>query len=228
MNKIITTAVVAGLMVSTGWSDECNVPETEVSVSADFASAYVWRGLTVNEDAVFQPGVEVSGLGLADHCGALSVGVWGNYDIGDNDGASSSSEFSEVDWYASYGLPSLIDGVDFSLGYTEYTYPGINGGSDKELSAGLGYSIADISIGATAYQFVGGELPIRAYYQLSAGYDLEIDEDLMVSLGASVAYTDYEGMGGLVEDGLSDGSLSASLDYTVCDNWSVGASVTYI
>ena len=210
---IITTAIVAGLAAGGA---------TAGSVTADFASAYVFRGVTFNDEAVFQPGVE-SGLPIPEEFGSLAIGAWGNYDIGDYGGSLKSSEFSEVDLYASYGLPTLVEGLDLSIGWTEYTYP--NGGvSDKEASLGAGFSIADIALGATAYLGVGGAAKGTTYLEFAAGYDIEIDEAMVVSLGGSFAYVDFDGG----ENGLHDGSLSAALSYAFAESWSAGISATYI
>lgn len=222
MKKIITTTLVAGLMASVA-AAEGEVSATEVSVTVDFASAYVFRGVTANDSSVLQTGLEATGFGLPEGCGSLTLGVWGNFDLGDNDGAQATSEFSEVDLYASYGLPSLIDGVDLFVGYTEYIYAAA-GAADKELNAGLGFSVADVALGATVYLGTGGGINGNEYFEFTAGYDLELSEELGASLGASAAYFDPDSG----NSGWSDSSVSASLSYSVCESWSIGASVTYI
>ena len=218
MKKIITTTIAAGLMVSGA---------TAGSVTADFASAYVFRGATFNDEAVFQPGVE-AGVPIPEEFGSLAIGAWGNYDIGDYGGSLKSSEFSEVDFYAGYGLPTLVEGLDISLGWTEYTYmdPAGAGGipSDKEGSLGLGFGVADVALGATAYYGFGGGIKGTTYLEFTAGYDVEIDESLAASFGASAAYVDFEDG----ENGLHDGSLSAALSYAFAEGWSAGISGTYI
>jgi uncharacterized protein (TIGR02001 family) len=215
VKKIITTAIATGLIAAAA--------SAEVSVTADFASAYVFRGVTFNDEAVFQPGIE-AGLAVPEEYGSLSIGAWGNYDIGDYGGSIESSEFSEVDWYMSYGLPTLIEGLDLFVGYTDYTYPSAGGDADKEVNAGLGFEVAGIGLGATAYLGVGGAANGTAYYELTAGYDLTLSEELTASLGASAAYVDFEDG----ESGLHDGSLSAGLSYALSDAWNAGISGTYI
>jgi uncharacterized protein (TIGR02001 family) len=242
MKNIISKTVVAGLVAaaaSTVVAQEVvlssqdrtleevvvsDVPATSVSVSADFASAYVFRGVTFNDEAVFQPGIEASGFGMKEEWGSITVGAWGNFDIGDYDNNLESSEFSEVDWYASYGLPSLVDGLDIALGWTEYTYPSGGGDSDKEANVGLGYEIVGIGLGATAYYMVGGAGTGNAYYELAAGYELEVAENLALALGASAGYSDPDSG----EDGWNDGTLSIGLGYALNENWSVSVSGTYI
>lgn len=213
MKKIVTAVLAAGLSASIASAG---------SVTADFASAYVFRGTTFNDEAVFQPGVE-AGLAIPEEYGSVSIGAWGNFDIGDYGGDIESSEFSEVDLYGSYSLPTIIDGVDLALGWTEYTYP-TGGNADKEASVGAGFSLADIALGATAYFGVGGAISGSAYYEFTAGYDFEVSTELTASLGASAAYADIDGG----ESGMNDGTVSAGLSYAINEAWSAGVSGTYI
>ena len=115
MKKTITTtiatALVSGLVIAGG------------GATVDFASAYVFRGSTFNDGFVIQPGVEYDGFGIPEEYGSVAVGAWGNIDIGDYNNSLTTSQFSEIDWYAGYSLPALVEGLDLSIGYTEYTYP---------------------------------------------------------------------------------------------------------
>ncbi|MEE9369380.1 MAG: hypothetical protein V3V05_11050 [Pontiella sp.] len=217
MKKIITTTLAAGLVAS--------MATAEVSTTFDFSSAYVFRGVTYNDGAVFQPGIEATGLGVPEAWGGLTVGAWGNYDFDDYDDTLPTSEFSEVDWYLSYSLPSLVDSLDLFLGYTEYTYPGVAGGADKEGNVGVGYGIAGIGLGYTLYFNVGnGD---KYYYnEFAIDYGFEFTEELGASIYATAAYLSVDVAG--AEDGFADGSLGGDISYTLSDVWSVGASVTYI
>ena len=214
MKKAIIAAVGAGLVAGAA--------SAEVSTSLDFASAYVFRGVTYNDGPVFQPGVEASGLGLPEEMGGVSVGFWGNYDIDDYGGTLNSSEYSEIDWYFSYTLPSMVDGVDVSVGFCEYTYP--NGGTaDKEANIGVSYGIGDLGLGATAYFNVGGG-DTDFYYELAAEYGVTISDAMSASVGATAGYADPENG----DSGFSAGTLSAGVSYALNEVWSVGVSGTYI
>lgn len=216
MKKIIVTAMAAGLVAG--------VASAEVSTTLDIASAYVFRGVTLNDGAVVQPGIEASGFGLPEECGSISAGAWGNYDLNDysQNGAVGSS-FVESDWYASYSLPSLVDGLDLSVGYCEYAYAG--GASDKEVNVGAGYEIAGVSLGVTYYQGVGGLIHQQKYVEFDAGYGFDISEELSASVDASAGYLDPSVAG---ESGFSDYSVGASLSYALSEKWSAGVSATYI
>ncbi len=221
-NRIIKT-VVAGVIATVAGTVAAEVQETEVSVTADFASAYVYRGVTLNDGAVFQPGIEVSGFGLDEGFGSVTVGAWGNWDFDDYALAGvSSSSFSETDWYASYGLPSLVAGLDLFIGYTEYSYGA--GSSDKEANMGAGYEVAGIALGLTWYQGVGGLIGTQSYVELALGYALDITEEFSASVDARFAYLDPSAG----TSGFSDYDIGASLAYALGETWSVGASLTYI
>ncbi|MDZ8118948.1 hypothetical protein [Pontiella agarivorans] len=213
MKKIIIASLAVGLAASSALA---------VDVTLDLASAYVFRGVTLSDKASFQPGIEVSGFGLAEEYGSVAFGAWAAYDLDDSYTGASSSTFQETDWYVSYGLPTFVEGLDLSLGYCEYAYGA--GSSDEELSIGAGYTIAGVGLGATYYQGVGGAISTSAYYELAAGYDLDVTEELVVSLGARVGYADPDGG----EAGFSDYDLSAAVSYPLTDVWSIGASATYI
>lgn len=217
MKKVITTTMVAGLLVGGAMA--------EVTTTFDFASAYVFRGVTYNDGPVFQPGIEATGLGVPESWGAVTVGAWGNWDIDDYNGALNSSEFSEIDWYASYSLPQFVENLDLFLGYIEYTYPGTFGQADKEVNLGVAYEIAGIGLGYTLNVNVDTRQKY-SYNLFEASYGLDISEALAASVFGSVAYFTTDAPGGT--DGLADGTLGADLSYALGDVWSVGASLTYI
>lgn len=214
MKKIITTTIAAGLVAS--------IATAGVSTTLDLASAYVFRGVTYNDGPVFQPGIEADGFGLPETYGSVAAGAWANYDIDDYGGTLNSSEFSEVDWYLSYSLPTFVEGLDLYLGYCEYTYPQ-GGTADKEGNAGIGYEIAGIGLGYTIYFNVGNGAK-NLYNEFTIGYGYDISEELSLGVGASAAYLAAdEG-----DSGFADGSLSADISYALGEVWSIGASVIYV
>jgi len=65
----------------------------DVNVNVDGASAYVFRGATLNNGLVLQPSVELINENV-------SVGTWVNFDQGDYDGNIDGNQVSELDIYA--------------------------------------------------------------------------------------------------------------------------------
>ncbi len=211
MKKIITMSIAAGLVA---------VASAEVSVTMDLASAYVFRGVTLLDGASFQPGIEASGLGLPEEYGAVAVGAWGAADLDDANGTANT--FQEIDWYVAYSLPALIEGVDLALGYCEYAYGA--GFSDKEFSIGAGWEYEGVGLGATYYQGVGGLIGTSSYAELTAGFGIDISEDIAGSVDASVGYADPASG----KSGFADYSIGVSAGYALSEQWSAGVSVTYI
>lgn len=181
----------------------------DASLSLDVASAYVFRGVTLNDGAVLQPGLEVSGLG------GLTIGVWGNLDLDDYDGSLEKGEFSEVDIYASYALP--VDLFDLSIGYTEYTYP-MGGNADREVGVSAGKSVGPVDLVADVFYGIDGGSEKSLYVELSAGTAFELGV-VGAELGAAVGYLNPDGG----ESGFSHFTVSAGVSYGP-----VGASVMYI
>jgi hypothetical protein len=210
MNKIITTTMAAVLVAA--------VASAEVGVTMDFASAYVFRGVTFNDGFVFQPGIEASGLGLPEEYGSVTVGAWGNMDLDDYGNTLATSEFSEIDMYFSYSLPTIVSNLDLSVGYCDYTYPYGGGESDKEVSLGVGYEIAGIGLGFGYYVLTDSSTQ-DPYADLSVGYGFDLADGLSAEVGA---------LAGFVNSSLAHYDLSAAASYTLTDVWSIGASVVYI
>jgi len=217
MKKIITTTLAAGLVASSAMAG--------ASVTTDFASAYVFRGTTFNDGFVIQPGVEADGLGLPEEYGSFAVGAWGNIDVNDPyNGGQQTSQFTETDWYGSYGLPTLVEGLDLSIGYTEYTYPLAGGSADKEVSAGAGFDLDGLALGGTVYQLIGGSFVGDTWYEVSAGYSMDASEDLSVGVSADARFLDSRGG----KSGFNDYTVGADASYAINDVWGIGASITYI
>jgi len=207
MNRIVKTAGVMAVVMVAGSA----LYAAEASLSLDMASAYVFRGVTFNDGVVAQPGVEVGGL-----CG-LSIGVWGNLDLDDYAGVVAKDQFQEVDLYGSYAIP--VEGMDLSVGYTEYLYPSGGGDADREIGVNAGVAVAGVDLGAGIFYGVDGAIKQSLYVELSAGKSIALSEALGLDLGATVSYVSPdEG-----EDGFSHYTASLGLSYAA-----LSAGVTYI
>ncbi|MGD9612643.1 MAG: TorF family putative porin, partial [Kiritimatiellia bacterium] len=91
----------------------------EANVYADVMSAYVYRGVVGNDEAVFQPGLDVAGpLGL-------SYSLWANMNLTDNESAwypDTLGKWGEVDLGLSWTAP-LEGPVSLTVGATYFMYP---------------------------------------------------------------------------------------------------------
>ncbi len=199
----------------------------EVDLTVDFASAYVFRGVTLNRDAVMQPGLEVTGLPIAERFGEFAVGTWANFDLssGGSDYGLAQNQFSEIDYYGDYSLP--LEVVDLGMVYTEYTYPNSEDSADRELAVYVGKDVLDTGLYVEAsanYGLAGG---VTKDWYLQAGLEYGVDllpNVLSASVGAGVGY--------LVQDdgpnGWHDGIFSADLGYALAENLSVNLALMHI
>ena len=91
----------------------------EGTIYADVLSAYVYNGLQYNDEAVFQPGLDVAGPF------GFGYSLWANMDLTDNPASTApntAGEWSEVDLSLSWTAPS-VGPVTFSAGGLYYIYP---------------------------------------------------------------------------------------------------------
>ena len=188
----------------------------EAVLSGDLNSAYVWRGITFNDGAVFQPAIDVS------H-GGFGVNVWGNLDIDDYNGTLEDGEFSEVDLTLSYGFP--IGPVDVSFGYIEYLFPHSDSDGTREVFVGGSISpLENLSLGADLYYDFD---EVEGFYAaLGASYGFEPMEKLSLEAGVVIGIADNDFSTG-DKGGFHEINLSLSGSYVINDSFSVGAMIAY-
>lgn len=200
------------------------VRAVDVGATADFASAYIWRGATVNDGLVFQPGASISGLPIPEQYGALTFGTWANYDIEQN--ANRKHEVSEIDYYATYALP--VKAVDLSATYTAYTYPhsGDDVETDQEVALTVGKAIGESGLypSITVNYGLDGGVEKDWYIQGGLGYSKDLTDALALSAGVKVAYA----IDNDAKDGFNDATASMGLEYKLTENWSVKGSLNYV
>ena len=122
------------------------------SVDLSVQSAYIWRGMVLNDRPVFQPSVTVSG-------GGFSGSVWANVNLtADND---FKGEASEIDYWAAYTLSGKD--VDWTLTYYAYTFPHTSALSTQEVWANATFKNAPFSPSLTAIRDVNA---IKGWYFL--------------------------------------------------------------
>jgi uncharacterized protein (TIGR02001 family) len=196
----------------------------DFEVTTDFYSKYIWRGINVNDDYVFQPGISASYKGL-------TAGVWGNLDLTDYLG--EEGEFSEVDYYLDYSaeVPG-IDGVSYSVGVINYHFPSLVGDT-TEIYWGFAFDLPlspmftvyhdiDEIDGTYASFAVGHEFGTIA----DLGGGVEVGMDFGASLG--IGDSDYNtGYWGTKDAALNDLALSVSFPFEVA-GFSVSPSLNYV
>ena len=123
---------------------------TAVYAGVDYASAYIFRGATVHDDAALQPSMDTSVLWL---------------DIG-------ADAFEEVDFFVGYDVTEIA-GIAISVGLCEYIYTA--GEADTEASVYLDYSIAGVDLSAALNKTMDGAMGDYTIFGASYGFDISAD-----------------------------------------------------
>ena len=219
-------AVTAGAMVTSTMA-------AETTLGLDVNSAYVWRGITLNDGLVAQPSVDVqmpAGFG---------VSVWGNMDLDSYNGKFDKGEFSEMDLTASYSFEK--GPFEFSAGVNEYLYPHQteemeNGGAralpgTREIFAGVTADLTHgFSAGVEGFYDIDEVEDFYAYVKV--GYERDIVEEKLTAsatASAGAAGKDWAAYySGGTKGGLHEYELGIGLTYTPTEALEVGAKVAYV
>lgn len=141
------------------------VPMAVFPVTAAFAldgsgdlsvqSAYIWRGMVINDKPVFQPSITVSG-------GGLSASVWGNVNLtGDN---GYKGEASEMDYWLAYSF--VGKDVDWTFTNYAYSFPHTTSLSTQEVWANVTVKTLPFSPSLSAIRDVNA---VKGWYFLLTG-----------------------------------------------------------
>jgi hypothetical protein len=124
-------------------------------VDLSVQSAYIWRGMVLNDKPVFQPSVTVSG-------GGLSAGLWGNVNLTADNGYRG--EASETDYWLAYTLAGKA--VDLTFTYYDYTFPHTASLSTQEVWAAVTFKTLPFSPSFSAIRDVNA---VKGWYFLLTG-----------------------------------------------------------
>jgi hypothetical protein len=196
----------------------------DVSAGADLYSAYIWRGITLNDSPVAQPWLDVSGIKIAKGV-SLGANVWTNVDIGDWNGTLRSGEVSEIDLMLTLSLPK-----GFKAGYVEYTFPVTVAGTGLIRSGELfaGWSGAKVvSLSANVYYDVDEYEDWFATLALGKEVALNAKTSLALEALAGYAGKDFAVAYRGSEGGLYHYNLSAKLNHKATDKLTVSATAGY-
>ena len=224
MNKYITTTVAIGLIASGAFAG--------ADFTVDFANAHIFRGATIVDEFVVQPGVKLSGFGMPEEYGSIALGAWGSTAPFDGDSAGSYDSIYETDWYLAYSLPELVEKLDLYIGYTQYQYSNFSGVDEKELNFGAGYELGGFMLGGSANFMIDDRNLLtedQVYFDFTADYGLDVSEEFEVSVGGLVSYMiQGDGNSVLLDNGLNHFELFGAIDYDLGEMWSIGGSLAYI
>ena len=209
------------------------------SASGDVAvvSSYVWRGQRLTDDPSLQPSVTLGIEGFAFNAWAtMDLTSFNDFNAGDPRAGASGGlkgHFTEIDYTFSYDYS--FDAVSVGAGVIVYTFPE-RFATTTEIYGALSFDTVPLAPNVTLYVDVdetsagGGDAGI--YFLLGAGHSFPIDNDVVSSFDVSASLGFANGgftkfyYSGLDKAGVHDGSVTASLPFTINDNWSAGAWLT--
>jgi uncharacterized protein Gcw-chp len=138
-----TSLLMAGTHKDVAAGDTVDVDSTKwlsITVTNDWASKYMFRGLDIHNDSgAYQPSVEFN---LKN---GLTFGLWTSFASGDRDviadpvpdvGGNTRRDFDEFDYYASYSC-SPLKGIDLEIGWVYYDFPHLNSNWDYHEPYGI-------------------------------------------------------------------------------------------
>lgn len=172
----------------------------DTEYALDFASAYVWRGITFTDGAVFQPSV------TASNDNGFAINVWGNLDL--DDANNMSSEFNEIDLTASYGFGT--DAVSAEVGFIEYLFPNTAFAGTREVYLTLGLDIT-ASPSLSVYYDIDEVKDFYANVGISFGGDVSDAMAWSVDVSAGFAGDDFAAAYGGLSGGMYDGNVTLGL-----------------
>jgi uncharacterized protein (TIGR02001 family) len=206
--------LAAALLCATAIAPTAYAQDADLSVSTgvDFTSQYVFRGVSLADDAV-QPYVEAS-------YGDFTVGGWFSTGIG----ANSIFAGDEFDLYAGYSVP-LDSSISLDLGATYYHYPQggdffetkDGGAGTYEVSAAVGFGDVPFAPTVAAYY----DLTLEAFtLEGGVGHSVALGDAQSLDLGLTVGLVDGDGFS------YEWGAASAAVSHAFTDDVSayIGAN----
>jgi len=184
-----TVLFTAGLLTVQPIKAEERQPVT-IDVSADLLNKNVFRGVTYSKSPILQPNLYL-------RYNNFSANVWSNVGIEDR-------KLTEVDYTLGYNR-QIKNGINFSLGYTLYTFPNPFGNNTQEVYCRLGLENLlnpNLTVFADFKQGKG------VYGELASGYEFERSIGISVILHYNYGYFRNG-------NGLSHGTISLSKPFEV-------------
>ncbi len=190
--KTIVLGIVAAVAVSTVNAQ----PVAVTGVSADYTSKYVWRGFNLfGSKGAFQPSVDMALFGES----GVGLNVWGSFSAG-----SGNEALTELDYTLSWGTTVGEDATQVDLGVCGiyYDYPKAASSSDA-WEVGVSADMPNLlPLGICLSYYTGfaetvddGSAQMQ-YHSVGVGKDIELCENLSLSLSADVNYNNdmfYDG-----------------------------------
>jgi len=208
------------------WAEEEKDGKPEFSLSADFVSSYVWRGMSLSGTSI-QPDLSFS-------FGNFSIGAWGSVDI------AGFGMYKEVDLYANYSFGNFTAGLfNYWVGSEgDFNYFDFSEDTYHQLEVNLKYSFDRFPLTLGWNTMVAGsnhyldkndesKRAFSTYVEATYAFSVkEVNLDLALGVSPWKSSTLYTGdyWRHSEKDGFSvvNLSLTASKDIKLTDKYSLG------
>ena len=195
-------SVMVLLSFSPGFSQEA--PESKFGVNADVYSNYIWRGCRYGTGPAIQPTIKYSGS-------IFTAGAWGSVDF---------SGYQEADLYFSFSLPA-----GFSLGLTDYYYPGLkyfdysDTSGSHAFEVNMGFTKGNFSLSANyILNKAGGAASLGGDKYFQAGYSFRT---FNLFIGAGDGWHTYDPATGKGKFAICNLGLGTTKTIKVTDSFSI-------
>ncbi len=201
---------------------EAGGKDWSVGLDLTYKSHYVWRGINLTDDPVFQPSLTFAWKGL-------SVNFWGNMDLTDVNG--NRREFNEADVTVSYG--GEAGSVSYEVGVIRYHFPNTPFPGTTEVYGAVGL---DLPLSPTLTVYYDCDEADGYYATLGVGHTFEdlvtLSETCSMSceVSASVAYADADYNAfyfGVADSAFVDALVSIGFPVAIGDHVTITPSASY-
>ena len=197
----------------------------EFGVGIDYMGKYIWRGQNLQDDGALQPSFSFT-------YGSLSGSIWGSIELGnDNDNEWELTEVDySIDWTDQLGD---LEGVAYSLGVINYTFPHTGVDDTTEMYVGLSFELP-LNPSVTLYHDVdevdGTYISFAVGHSIAEIAELAPDVPVGLELAASLGWGS-EGYNkaywGISDGRVNDLALSMAFPFDV-GGWSISPSINYV
>jgi hypothetical protein len=197
--------------------------------SVELLSAYIWRGLVLTENPVYQPNVNL-GVNLKEY-GRLFTDIAANFNTTRRPGHTHCGGIDEIEYVVGYEYE--IHSLKLSIAHTWWTYPSVTDSayeaSTREINLNAEYEndyivpFIEVDIDYVRAEGIYGVMGLRK--------EMQVVDQLMVgaevTLGAGTnPYTDYY-FDNNSKSGLVDGNLAIYSQFDITDHIYLGAKIAF-
>ena len=191
-------------------------------LTLDYASKYVWHGLNLVNDGVFQPEIALSR-------GGLSLSFWGNLETTNSNrpryGRDSAGHLTEVDTSLSYSGARGATG--WSLGVIDYQYPRTGYPRYREWVVGVSRDVPWGGASLEVHTNLGDLTGTYATLGLTGSVPTRLGHTQAIDLGFELTYGDVRCNRFLYDydaPAFTDAHLSAGMTFACGPAWSLGVT----